>query len=553
MAAEDTQAPAKAAEEVVVVAEMPPAVAEKELPPPSAMEEQAGRGGEDKVKPEDKEEKKKEEKSVITQSVSFKEETNVVGELPDSQKKALEELKQLVREALEKREFTTPPPPPPKEEKKSAVVEEKIKKEETKEEKLVETTASEVVVAEEPHVPPPAKAKEEEAAVVVEEVVEKVEEVSTATIKTEEPTAAPAPEPTAEPEAVPPSESEEVSLWGVPLLGDEKSDVILLKFLRARDFKPKEALAMIKSTVRWRKEFGIEALLGEDLGAAGLEEVVYMHRADRDGHPVCYNMYGELGRRKELYETVFADEEKRKRFLKWRVQFMERSIEKHIDFSPTGVCTFVQVNDLKNSPGLLRREVWAATNKVLQLLQDNYPEFVAKQVFINVPWWYLLVSRMISPFVTQRTKSKFVFATPSKTSETLFKYIAPEQVPVQFGGLSREGEQEFTVADPATEITIKPAAKHTVEFPVSESCEVVWELRVVGSEVSYGAEFVPATENSYTVIVSKTKKLSTSDGEPIICDSFKATEPGKLVITIDNHSAKKKKIILYRSKIKPVA
>lgn len=48
---------------------------------------------------------------------------------------------------------------------------------------------------------------------------------------------------------------------------------------------------------------------------------------------------------------------------------------------------------------------------------------MVKQVFINTPWWYLLFSRMISPFVTQRSKSKFVFATPSKTSETLFKSV----------------------------------------------------------------------------------------------------------------------------------
>lgn len=48
------------------------------------------------------------------------------------------------------------------------------------------------------------------------------------------------------------------------------------------------------------------------------------------------------------------------------------------------------------------------------------------------------------------------------------RYIAPEQVPAQYGGLSREGEQEFTTADPATEETIKPASKHTVEFPVTE-------------------------------------------------------------------------------------
>ncbi|KAK4789293.1 hypothetical protein SAY86_020612 [Trapa natans] len=565
MATEYTKAAAEAAEEVVVVAE-------KELPPPQPEAEEASAVGKEAEGGEKLQVTEKDEKSIISQSVSFKEETNVVGKLPDSQKKALDELKQLLREALEKREFSAPPPPTPEEEKK---------KEEVKEEKPTEA----VVVAEEPPPPPPPppSVAEAEVVVVVEEVVEKVEaavivdddgaktveaiketivEVSAAVVKTGEVAAPPPPpalepEQKAEPEGATPLEPEKVSLWGVTLLGDdgEKSDVVLLKFLRARDFKPKEALAMIKSTVWWRKEFGVEAgLMQEDLGTAmaRLEELVYVHGTGRDGHPVCYNLYGELGRRKEVHEIAFADEEKRKGFLKWRVQFMERAIERHLDFRPNGVCSFVQVNDMKNSPGLLKREVWAATNKAVQLLQDNYPEFVAKQVFINTPWWYLFFSKAISPFLTQRSKSKFVFATPSKTSEALFKYIAPEQVPVQYGGLSRSGEQKFTAADTVTEVTIKAATNHTVEFPLSGSYEVAWEVRVVGWEVSYGVEFVPESESSYAVIVSKTKAMSNaSDNDPIVSDSFKAKESGKVVITIDNHSSKKK-ILLYRSKTKPV-
>nr|GFA98827.1 hypothetical protein [Tanacetum cinerariifolium] len=45
---------------------------------------------------------------------------------------------------------------------------------------------------------------------------------------------------------------------------------------------------------------------------------------------------------------------------------------------------------------------------------------------------------------------KFVFAGPSKTVETLYKFIAPELVPVKYGGLSREGEQVFTASDSVT-------------------------------------------------------------------------------------------------------
>ncbi|CAA0809872.1 Patellin-5 [Striga hermonthica] len=305
---------------------------------------------------------------------------------------------------------------------------------------------------------------------------------------------------------------------------------------------------MLKSVVAWRKEFEIEKLLDDEENMVeGLEKVVYMHGVDKEGHPVCYNSLGEF-QNKELYDSTFADAEKRAKFLKWYIQFLEKNIRK-LDFGPDGICTIVQIIDLKNSPGLFKKELRQATDQALQMLQDNYPEFVAKQVFVNVPWWYLAYNRMISPFLTQRTKSKFVFAGSTKTLETLFKYIAPEQLPVQYGGLSKHEDQEFTTADLSIEEIIKPTCKHTIEFPVNEAGTLVWEVRVVGWEVSYGAEFLPSAEGGYTLIVQKARKIYPADEQVINC-SFKTGEAGKVVLTFDNQTSKKKKL-LYRSKVKP--
>lgn len=557
--------------------------------------------------------KSSEEVVNIAQSDSFKEESYVVGELPDSQKKAFDELKQLIQDALNKHEFTAPPPPPPpppkeeekkeekkeekekspvvaaeevKEESKTEEVKEESKTEEVKEEasKLeeegaeakkeekelialvtpkVEQEASPSITIEakeekeEKVTPPPPPPTEEVVAVVVEKETSIVDEDGAKTVEEIKETivevSAPPPPPTTETETeepkeevTPPPAPEEVSIWGIPLLLDERSDVILLKFLRARDYKVKDAFTMIKNTVRWRKEFEIDALLEQDHGN-DWDKVAFTHGYDKKGHPVCYNAFSEF-QNKDLYQNTFSTDEKRQKFLKWRIQFLEKSIRK-LDFSPTGISSFVQVNDFKNSFGIGKRELWLASKLAVQLLQDNYPEFLAKQVFINVPWWYLAYNRMISPFLTQRTKSKFVFAGPSKSAETLFKYIAPEQVPVQYGGLKREDEQEFTTEDPVIEYTIKPSSKETIEFPYTETGLLVWEVRVIGWDVSYGAEFVPDEEGGYTVIVQKSRKIAPAD-ETVISNSFKVGGPGKVVLTFDNQTSKKKKL-LYRSKTKP--
>nr|XP_043610988.1 patellin-3-like [Erigeron canadensis] len=347
----------------------------------------------------------------------------------------------------------------------------------------------------------------------------------------------------------------EISIWGIPILKDERSDVVLLKFLRARDFKVKESFLMLKDTLQWRQIFDIDNLVDneEDFNDHDfLDKVVFMHGFDKQGHPVCYNVYSEF-QNKDLYHKTFSDEEKRLLFLKWRIRFLEKSIRK-LDFTPGGVNTIFQINDLKNSPGPAKTELRVATRQAVQLLQDNYPEFVVKQIFINAPWWYLAFYAMISPFMTQRTKSKFVFASTAKTPEILFKYVSPEHVPIQYGGLSVDYcdcNPEFTIDDPASVVTMKPATKQTVEIIVNEKCLFVWELRVVGWEVSYGAEYVPSDESHYTIIIQKPKKMSSTTDEPVTTHSFKINELGKILLTIDNPTSKKK-TLLYRFKVSPL-
>lgn len=65
--------------------------------------------------------------------------------------------------------------------------------------------------------------------------------------------------------------------------------------------------------------------------------------------------------------------------------------------------------------------------------------------------------------------------------------------------------------------------------------------------MTLGAEFVPNSADSYTVIVQKSKKMTASD-EAVVNNSFKIGEPGKVVITVDNATSKKKKL-LYRYKV----
>ncbi len=84
-----------------------------------------------------------------------------------------------------------------------------------------------------------------------------------------------------------------------------------------------------------------------------------------------------------------------------------------------------------------------------------------------------------------------------------------------------------------------------------QRCVIVWELRVVGWEVSYGAEFVPDTKGSYIIIIQKPIKMAPTD-EPVVCQNFKVGELGKILLKVDNPTSKRKKLI-YRFKVKPLS
>jgi hypothetical protein len=173
---------------------------------------------------------------------------------------------------------------------------------------------------------------------------------------------------------------EDVCLWGVPLLdtkGDEKTNVILLKFLRAKDFNVDEACTMLVNTIKWCQSF-LATTIREKKLQSNLDDYFYMQGKDRDGHPVCYNIWGAFHDNPDLFEKMLGNASKMKNFLRWHVQLLEKGI-KAVKFTPRGTSAILQVIDLKNIP-LFKKEMRDVVHDVIGLLKDNYPELVVKNV-----------------------------------------------------------------------------------------------------------------------------------------------------------------------------
>ncbi|KAF6150937.1 hypothetical protein GIB67_026858 [Kingdonia uniflora] len=124
-------------------------------------------------------------------------------------------------------------------------------------------------------------------------------------------------------------------------------------------------------------------------------------------------------------------------------------------------------------------------------------------------------------------------------------YIALENLPVKYGGLKRDDDAEFSPEDHVSELVVRKGVVDSIQIPITEpGVTVVWDLTVVGGDVSYKEEFVPDDEGSYTISILKEKELEANAR-----GSYYVNEPGK-ILTIHNGSFKKKRVF-YRLKTKP--
>ncbi|WRX08240.1 CRAL-TRIO lipid binding domain - like 1, partial [Theobroma cacao] len=201
-----------------------------------------------------------------------------------------------------------------------------------------------------------------------------------------------------------------------------------------------------------------------------------------------------------------------------------------------------------NSPGPATKELRSLSRKAWMLFQDHYPELIHRSIIINVPLWYYVSHVLSSRLKTQRRNSKIVFARPGRVSETLLKFVSPENLPVEYGGLKRENDNEFSPEDKVLERNVRASISERIQIPAPEAgVTILWDLTVVGWDVSYKEEFVPDDEGSYKVLLQIHKEKK---GGESVRNSFYIREPGKIVITIDNFMLKRKKV-LCRYKTKP--
>ncbi|KAJ7625523.1 CRAL/TRIO domain-containing protein [Roridomyces roridus] len=223
-----------------------------------------------------------------------------------------------------------------------------------------------------------------------------------------------------------------INLWGVKidptdLDSDARVSVVLMKFLRARNLNVSAATDMFVATLRWRSEFNVEAAMKEEFPADVFGQLGHIHGRDKGGRPVVYNIYGG----NQDLEAVFGDVD---RFLRWRVAFMEKSLEM-LDF--TTVDQAIQVHDYAGVSMSSRTPASkSAASQASGIFGSHYPELLYKKFFVNVPGfmtWLFWFFKTIIPSATF-AKMAVVGSGPKSIGKALLPFIDADQLPKRYGG-----------------------------------------------------------------------------------------------------------------------
>ncbi|XP_022727320.1 patellin-4 [Durio zibethinus] len=196
-------------------------------------------------------------------------------------------------------------------------------------------------------------------------------------------------------------------------------DLMIRRFLRARDLDIEKASTMFLKYLSWKRTFVPKGFISEsEISTQLAHNKLCMQGLDKQGRPIVVAFGGR-------HKPTKGNLEEFKRFVVY-------GLEKICARMPKGQEKFVGIGDLEGW-GYSNSDIRAYVAS-LSILQDCYPERLAKLFIVNVPYIFMTVWKVVYPFIDSRTKKKIVFVEKKKLKSILLGDIDDNQLPDIYGG-----------------------------------------------------------------------------------------------------------------------
>jgi len=214
----------------------------------------------------------------------------------------------------------------------------------------------------------------------------------------------------------------------------QKSDLYLIRWLRAKNFNIKDAEEMLKADLKWRKAERMDDIHKEDWSDMQEEFPWYMDGYDNEGKPIVTTNFDEW----DIRKGVVAG--KIKRLMRWMTFGQESAVRKVRELQGMGKNVtqwdfIINMNNFNIPVHGCAQCLPIYTNYVLNY-EKHYPGSVDKMMLLNTPQVFEVVLNLIRPVMSQQTRDALKVYTNNKDEweHIVFADIKRDQLVKQYGG-----------------------------------------------------------------------------------------------------------------------
>ena len=328
----------------------------------------------------------------------------------------------------------------------------------------------------------------------------------------------------------------EHSLWGTVLrvsgqtshIDSEKEDIILLKFLRARDFDVLQATEMLSQCIAWRIAEKIEKIYSERLPDFCQGHDEYDAGRDRFNRPILLTRFGDMDA-KQVFGNVDT-------FVRYRVAVFERGIESILPLEHGKPETLCCIQDFARLSVLSHSHMFKnCIEAIAAVLGNNYPEWNGISIYVNFPTALSILLGIAMMLLSEKTRSKVLILREGEYLK-LLEVIAPGQLYIEYGGFKEKENNywrtdgEYRVINASSDIKF-----HVLEIPTG-SHKIIVQARSLWGEMK-------------VKIFCNSDKIYSKKIEDPITTNFQIQGPAQISISWENTSYFNSKIALFRAQI----
>ncbi|KAF0720248.1 Aste57867_435 [Aphanomyces stellatus] len=231
-----------------------------------------------------------------------------------------------------------------------------------------------------------------------------------------------------------------------------------LRFIAAEKGDEEKGRARFEKTLKWRRDNNVDGIMYEPQHHFHLIKKYYpqfFHGKSIKGHCVYYEKVGKIDLKALKAAGLTMDQ-----LLRHYVYLTEYQ---WIKLEPSDTGRSVTVLDIEGIGFYdLTGDVMDFVRQAMGFVSAHYPERSAQIFIINVPSWFSMTWKVISPMIDPVTKEKIRICKGKAVKEELLKSIAESDLPSDYGGLSvalGQSDQEVALAKHVDDI-IAASSQH---------------------------------------------------------------------------------------------